>query len=96
MPLVSMHWTLVDNIKRDPFEQATGLAPKTANGIGGAIAAPSTAYVYDWNMLPIGQQIWLRWFETLREFPPMQAPASYNLEQVEQEIKASGAGHASE
>ncbi len=22
---------------------------------GGALAAPSTAYIYDWNMLPIGQ-----------------------------------------
>jgi hypothetical protein len=38
MPVVAMHWTLVDNIKRDPFEQATGLTPKTANGIGEALA----------------------------------------------------------
>jgi len=53
LPLVPMHWTLIDNIKRDPFEQATGLAPKTAFSLGGALAAPSTAYVYDWNMLPI-------------------------------------------
>jgi arylsulfatase len=96
MPLVSMHWTLVDNIKRDPFEQATGLSPKSAFALGGSLAAPSTAYMYDWNMLPIGQMLWLKWFETLREFPPMQAPASYNLDEVEQQIKASGAGHASE
>jgi len=44
-----------------------------------ALAAPSTAYQYDWNMLPIGQQLWLEWFETLRAFPPMQSPASYTL-----------------
>ena len=29
---------------------------KTLFGMGGAIASPSTAYVYDWNMLPIGQR----------------------------------------
>jgi arylsulfatase A-like enzyme len=96
MPLVPLHWTLVDNIKRDPFEQGTGLAPKSAFALGGSLAAPATAYVYDWNMLPIGQQLWLKWLESLREFPPMQAPASYNLQQVEDEVRASGAGHASE
>jgi arylsulfatase A-like enzyme len=95
LPLVALHWTDVDNIKRDPFEQALFLAPKTATGFGGALAAPVTAYQYDWNMLPIGQQLWLKWFETLREFPPLQAPASYNLTQVEDQIKASG-GHPSE
>jgi arylsulfatase len=96
MPLVSMHWTLVDNIKRDPFEQATGLSPKSAFAIGGSLAAPSTAYMYDWNMLPIGQQLWLKWLESLREFPPLQAPASYNLDEIEKQVRASGAGHASE
>ena len=94
LPLIPFHWTLVDDIKRDPFEQAVGTNVKTAFGIGGALAAPSTAYVYDWNMLPIGQQLWLKWFETLREFPPMQSPASYNLTQVLDQIKA--AGHASD
>ena len=46
-------------------------------------------------MLPIGQQLWLKWFETLKDFPPMQAPASYNLTQVMEQVKA-GSGHASE
>ena len=50
--------------------------------MGGALAGPVTAYVYDWNMLPIGQALWLRELETYNEFPPMQDPASYNLEQV--------------
>jgi hypothetical protein len=43
-------------------------------------------------MLPIGQQLWLSWFETLKAFPPMQAPKSYNLSQVMDQIKAGG-GH---
>jgi arylsulfatase len=93
MPLVPFHFTLVQNIRRDPFEQAVGIDQKTAMGLGGALAAPSTAFLYDWNMLPIGQQLWLEWFETLKEFPPMQKPASYNLTQVMDQIKA-GNTHA--
>jgi arylsulfatase A-like enzyme len=95
LPLVPFHFTLVDNIERDPFGQAVGLSQKTAMSIGGALDAPATAFIYDWNMLPLGQQLWLRWFETLREFPPMQAPESYNLSQVLDMIK-SGSGHPSD
>lgn len=79
---VTYHWTLVNNIKRDPFEQAVAEDQKTLLGYGGALAAPSTAYIYDWNLLPIGQLLWLKELETFRAFPPLQAPASYNLDQV--------------
>jgi arylsulfatase len=95
MPLIPFHFTLVQNIRRDPFEQAVGVNQKTVMGLGGALAAPATAFLYDWNMLPIGQQLWLRWFETLKAYPPLQAPASYNLTQVMDQIK-SGGGHVSE
>ena len=95
LPLIPFHFTLVNNIKRDPFEQAVGLDQKSAMSMGGALAGPVTAFIYDWNMLPIGQQLWLGWFETLRKFPPMQAPASYNLSQVEDMIR-SGSGHPSD
>ena len=33
-------------------------------------------------MLPIGQALWLKELETYIDFPPLQDPASYNLEQV--------------
>ena len=87
MPLVPFHFTLVQNIKRDPFEQAVGTDQKTAMGLGGALGGPSTAFIYDWNMLPVGQQLWLEWFHTLQEFPPLQKPASYNLSQVMEQVK---------
>ena len=81
------HWTQVVNIKRDPFETSIGSQYKTLMGMGGALAAPVTAYQYDWNMLPIGQQLWLKELETYIPFPPLQNPASYNLEQVMQQVK---------
>lgn len=87
LPLVPFHFTLVQNIKRDPFEQSVGTDAKTVMGIGGALGAPSTAFIYDWNLLPIGQQLWLDWFHTLQEFPPLQKPASYNLTQVMEQVK---------
>ena len=81
------HWTQVVNIKRDPFETSIGEQIKTLIGEGGALAAPVTAYVYDWNMLPIGQVLWLKELQSYVDYPPMQDPASYNLEQVIQQVK---------
>lgn len=81
------HWTQIVNIKRDPFETSTGQQLKTLQGVGGALAGPVTAYAYDWNLLPIGQALWLRELETYHNFPPMQDPSSYNLEDVIQRVK---------
>ena len=85
--VLPFHWAQVVNIKRDPFETAIGSQYKTLMGMGGVIGSPSTAYVYDWNMLPIGQALWLKELESYKEFPPMQDPASYNLDQVLNQIK---------
>ena len=89
-------WTQIGNILRDPFEIAVGNADKTALGYGGALAAPSTAYIYNWNILPIGQLLWLKELESYSAFPPMQDPASYNLSQVLQQIKRQGHSNPSE
>ena len=86
---VTYHWTQVANIKRDPFEQAVAEDQKTLLGYGGALAAPSGAFIYDWNLLPIGQLLWLKELETYKEFPSLQTPASYNLDQVIEAIKAA-------
>lgn len=91
----TFHWTQLTNLKRDPFEKFV-LADQSALAVGGALAAPSTAYIYDWNLLPIGQQMWLNELETYKTFPPLQAPASYNLDQVVAQMKdAKTSGHAS-
>jgi len=76
------HWTLLTNLKRDPFERNLADDPQSFMALGGALAAPSTAMLYDWNLLPIGQMMWMKELETYRKFPSLQAPASYNLDQV--------------
>jgi arylsulfatase A-like enzyme len=96
MPLIPFHFTLVQNIKRDPFEQAVGIDQKTALSIGGALGSPSTAFLYDWNMLPIGQQLWLKELESYEKFPPLQAPESYNLSGILEQVKKANASSATE
>ena len=67
------HWAQVVNIKRDPFETSIGEQIEDPDR---AWAAPSprrsTAYVYDWNLLPIGQALWLK---ELRDLHPVPADA---------------------
>ncbi len=83
LPLQNYHWTLVSNVKRDPFEQTVSFGDsKSAMALGGALASPTTAYLYDWNMLPIGQMLWMKELYTFKEFPPLQAPETYNLDGI--------------
>ena len=86
-PLVPYHFTLVQNIKRDPFEQAVGPNQKTALGLGGALAGPVTGYLYDWNMLPIGQLLWEKELMSYKPFPPLQAPETYNLDGILKQVQ---------
>jgi len=86
---ITYHWTQVQNIKRDPFEQAVAEDQKTLLGYGGGLAAPSTAYIYNWNLVPIGQLLWLKELETYKKFPSLQIPASYNLDQIIEAMRAS-------
>jgi arylsulfatase len=89
-PLVNYHWTMVQNIKRDPFEQNVGLGDqKSLMAMGGALAAPSTAYIYNWNMLPIGQLLWTKELMSYKTFPPLQAAETYNLDGILKQIQAS-------
>ena len=90
-------WTQVDNIMRDPFENAVGDNPKSATAQGGSLGSPSTAYVYDWNMLPLGQVLWEKELMSYIPFPPLQAPETFNLVQVLAEVqKARSVGRASD
>ena len=95
MPLIPFHFTLVQNIKRDPFEQAVGVEQKSAMSLGGALGGPVTAFQYDWNMLPIGQQLWEKELMSYKTFPPLQAPETYNLDGILKAVQA-GSGHPSE
>jgi len=96
MPLIPFHFTLVQNIKRDPFEQFVGIDQKSAMSLGGALGGPLTAFQYDWNMLPIGQQLWMKELMSYKDFPPLQQPEAYNLDGIIAEVKKAAHSSPSE
>ena len=87
MGVHTFHWPLVANLRRDPFEGSVGFEPKTLLGQGGALAGPVTAYIYDWNIIPLGQALWLQELESYGPYPALQSPASYSLAQVLTEVQ---------
>ena len=82
MDASTYHWTMVNNLRRDPFERSVASVDGTLAGYTGSLAAPSTAMIYDWNLLPIGQLLWMKELGTYRTFPSLQTPASYNLDNI--------------
>src|SRR5436189_393460 len=95
-PAVTYHWTQLQNIMRDPFENNVGAEQKGAFSAAGALASPSTAYLYDWNLLPIGQLLWQKELMSYIDFPPLQLAASYNLEQVLDQVREMSKDHPSQ
>jgi len=87
---VSFHWTQLLNLKRDPFETTVGSDAKSLLGYGGALGSPGNAYIYNWNMLPIGQLLWEKELFSYKEFPPMQAPETYNLDGILKAMQQGG------
>jgi len=96
LPPVPYKWTQVQNIRRDPFEQNVGMDQKSLMALTGALAAPSTAYLYDWNLLPIGQILWEKELMSYKDFPPLQMAASYNLDQILESLKQQSQGNPSQ
>jgi arylsulfatase len=94
-PLTKWHFPLIQNIKRDPFEQ--NVSPNDTKSLlyfGGSLAAPSTAFMYDGlAIMPLGQQLWLQELESYVTYPPLQSPETYNLGQVLQEVKKMHESH---
>jgi hypothetical protein len=42
------------------------------------------------NILPIGQQLWMKELESYSKYPPMQDPETYNLDGVLKQVQAHG------
>jgi len=94
-PLKTTHFPLIQNIKRDPFEQfVSSDDTKSLMYFGGSLATPSTAFLYDGlGIMPLGQQLWLKELESYRTYPPLQAAETYNLTQVIDQVKKMNETH---
>ena len=67
---------------------ASEVGAEPGRGTGGG---PATAYTYDWNLLSIGENLWIKELESYRTFPPLQAPATYNLDAIMALVKKANA-----
>jgi arylsulfatase A-like enzyme len=73
------------NIRQDPFERTVSIRGETLNNLGGGYM--NEFYAREFWRFVIVQQAVASLAKTAIEFPPMQAPASFNLEAVKKEIE---------
>jgi arylsulfatase A-like enzyme len=91
LPLIDYHFTMMTDLKRDPFEQ--NVTPWDSKSVAMTMGAlvPSTAWAYyGFPTLPLGQKLALEHLMTYKAFPPLQAPETYNLDQVMQQLRKGG------
>ena len=75
----------MDNIERDPFEHGDRGDPRPCLVLAVRLAGPVTAYVYDWNLLPIGQVLWLKELRVVSRVP---AAAKSRVLQPESDLRS--------
>ncbi|HYV71052.1 MAG TPA: arylsulfatase [Pseudolabrys sp.] len=79
------------NIRQDPFERTPQMRDQSANT--GALAYFNDFFGREGWRFVVAQQAVMRLAETAIEFPPMQRPASFNLEAVKEQIQETIKNH---
>jgi arylsulfatase len=73
------------NIRQDPFERTPSIRGESLNNMGGGYMNDFMAREF-WRFV-LAQQDVAELAKTAIDYPPMQAPASFNLEAVKREIQ---------
>jgi arylsulfatase len=73
------------NIRQDPFERTPSIRGETFNNLGGGYMMDFYAREF-WRFVMVQQYVG-KLAETALEYPPMQAPASFNLQAVKAKIE---------
>jgi hypothetical protein len=79
------------NIRQDPFERTPITRGESLNNAGGGYMNDFMGREF-WRFVLVQQEVG-RLAQTAIEFPPMQAPASFNLEAVKREVEEKIKGH---
>ena len=89
LPLTTFHFTLVQNIKRDPFEQAVGTQQKSAMSLGGALGASDDRLPIRLEYAADRPAAMVKAPADLREVPALAGCLqSYNLSQLMEQVKS--------
>jgi len=80
------------NLRQDPFERTPSTRGQSMNDMGGGYMNEFYAREF-WRFVPVQQRV-AELAKTAIEFPPMQAPASFNLEAVKAQVDEAIKNHA--
>ncbi len=83
-PKVTTDMPLIYNIRQDPFERTPSIFGESLNDLGGGYM--NDFYAREFWRFVLVQQTVADLAKTAIDFPPMQAPASFNLEAVKAQI----------
>jgi arylsulfatase A-like enzyme len=82
------------NIRQDPFERTPSIRGESLNNSGGGYTNDFLAREF-WRFVMVQKKV-AELAETAVEFPPMQAPATFNLDAVKREIQEKLKAHEGE
>ena len=75
------------NIRQDPFERTPSIGSQNLNDLGGGYMNDFYAREF-WRFVLVQQQV-AKLAMTAIDYPPMQDPASFNLDAVKKQIEAA-------
>ena len=90
-PKVTTDMPLIYNIRQDPFERTPSINGETLNNLGGGYMNDFYAREF-WRFVLVQQRV-AELAKTAIEYPPMQAPASFNLEAVKAQVEEAIKNH---
>ena len=91
-PKTTTDMPLIYNIRQDPFERTPSINAETLNNLGGGYMNDFYAREF-WRFVSVQQAVG-ELVKTAIDFPPMQAPASFNLEAVKAQVDEVIKNHA--
>jgi hypothetical protein len=90
-PKVTTDMPVMVNIRQDPFERTPSTGGQSLNDLGGGYMNDFYAREF-WRFVMVQQYV-AKLAETAINYPPMQAPATFNLDAVKREIEAKLKDH---
>ena len=91
-PKTTTDMPLITNIRQDPFERTPSINAETLNNLGGGYMNDFYAREF-WRFVSVQQAVG-KLVNTAIDYPPMQAPASFNLEAVKAQVDEVIKNHA--
>ena len=91
-PKTTTDMPLIYNIRQDPLERTPSINAETLNNLGGGYMNDFYAREF-WRFVSVQQAVG-ELVKTAIDFPPMQAPASFNLEAVKAQVDEVIKNHA--